>query len=113
MPVETKPRPARRAPARVLPPPSQTQPPAGTLDSQATPLPRPQGWWRGLALVLALVEPTAGLLLALLYWRSEELTVRRFSRWCVALAVLGLLLGLVAGALKGGLGGGDWLIQPY
>jgi hypothetical protein len=76
-------------------------------------LPRPWGWWKGLALALCLVEPAAGLLLALLYWRSADPAPRRFSRWCLGLAILGALLGAVFGAAKAGLDGGERFIQPY
>ena len=100
------PRPRRTAPQA----PAPVQAP---LEPQALALPRPDGWWRPLALALAVIEPAAGLLLALLYWRSPDAEAKRFSRWALALAILGALLGLALGAAKGGLDGSERFIQPY
>jgi hypothetical protein len=63
--------------------------------------------------MLAFVEPSAGLLLALLYWKAQHPKAARFAHWCLALAGLGALLALALGAVKSGMDGGEWFIQPY
>ena len=111
MPVKA---PARRRPAPAAQPTAVPAAAASVVAPSVAPLhlPRPEGWWRSLALVLAFFEPAAGLLLALLYWRLEEPAVKRFSRWCLAVAILGALLSMALCAAKGGLDGGG-MIQPY
>jgi hypothetical protein len=88
------------------------QAPAPSLPAPIS-LPQPDGAWRILAFLLSLIEPTVGLLLALLYWRGIESPVRRFARWCLALAILGWLIQGGTDAVQSGLHRGDWYIQPY
>jgi hypothetical protein len=97
---------ARAIPAAL---PAETDPRA-LQPAAALALPRPLGWWKALALLLAFSAPAAGALLALLYWSAPAGAGRGFSRWCLGLAALGWLL---AGATDAFHGGGDWLIQPY
>jgi len=98
--------PARRPRAAQAPAAAPAAPPAPAPQSG---LPRPQGPWKFLALALAFFSPAAGALLALLYWSSPAGAGRGFSRWCLALAALGLVL---FGAADG-FHGGESLIQPY
>ena len=76
-------------------------------------LPYPQGAWRIFAYVLAFFQPAMGLVLALLYWPGEENRVRRFSRWCLVLAILGWVLASGGDAVRSGVQSGEWFIQPY
>ena len=76
-------------------------------------LPQTVGAWRVFAFVLAFAEPSLGLGLALLYWPSADARAKRFSRWCLGLALLGLLFEGGSKAVGSGLSSGDWLIQPY
>jgi|GEM_PF-6692592 hypothetical protein len=97
--------PARRVRAMEAAPPAAAEPAFAPIS-----LPRPLGYWKALALLLAFSAPAVGALLALLYWSAPAGAGRGFSRWCLGLATLGCLL---AGAADAFHGGGDWLIQPY
>jgi hypothetical protein len=76
-------------------------------------LPYPLGWWRALGYGLALFEPCLGFTLCLLYWLGPDRRSRRFSRWCLALALLGLLLGWFAAAVWAGLQNGESGVQAW
>jgi hypothetical protein len=102
-------RPSRaKASAELLPALPPSPPPPAPIA-----LPRPEGAWRVLALLASFFQPVAGLVLALLYWRGVDTPVRRFSRWCLALAILGWLFAGGTDAVQSGLHHGDWYIQPY
>jgi hypothetical protein len=76
-------------------------------------LPRPQGLWYALALLLSAVKPVAGLTLAVLYAKQEDRAARNFGYWCLGLAILGWLVAAMTGAAKAALGSGEWFVQPY
>ena len=76
-------------------------------------LPYPRGAWRSLGYLLAFFQPGMGLLLALLYWPGQENRIRRFSRWCLALALLGWCFANGSDAVRSGVQSGEWFIQPY
>jgi hypothetical protein len=75
-------------------------------------LPKPQGVWRWTAWAVAFLQPAAGLVLALLYWRSAPGPVRRFARICLVLGLLGWLLAGGGEHFQGGIDG-ERFIQPY
>jgi hypothetical protein len=76
-------------------------------------LPRPQGLWYALALLLSLVLPVAGFTLALFYARQEDRSARIFGYICLGLAVAGWMLSIMTGAVKTAMGSGEWFVQPY
>lgn len=107
-----KPQPRSAAvPAPAAAPTVPVLPPAAPLT-----LPQPTGAWNVLALLLSLFRPGAGVMLALLYWRSPEGPARRFSRWCLVLALIGAALAALVALgdhfMHLGLDG-DRFIQPY
>lgn len=76
-------------------------------------LPRPEGGWKALALLLAFLQPWAGLGLALLYWKAGESSARGFARWCLALALVSAALAGVFGPALGAWGEAERSIQPW
>jgi hypothetical protein len=76
-------------------------------------LPRPQGFWYALVLLLSALQPVLGLTLAVLYARQEDRSARVFGYWCLALGILGWTVAAMTGAAKAALGSGEWFVQPY
>jgi hypothetical protein len=76
-------------------------------------LPHPAGAWRFLAYLASFFTPPLGLAFAFLYWKGGDDAVRRFSRFALALAVLGALLSAGSDAFEAGMQSGEWFIQPY
>lgn len=107
MPPKRVSRPRRAAP--VLPAPPATSPAPAPLVG----LPRPKGAWRVFSYILSVLQPVVGLVLALLYWSSDEAPLRRFSRVCLVLAILGWAVSGGLEAFQSGLQSGEWFIQPY
>ncbi len=64
-------------------------------------------------MLLSAVQPSAGLMLGLLYVRQDDRPARHFGRWCVAVAVAAWILAAATGAVKTALGSGEWFVQPY
>lgn len=95
----------RRQPLSPAPPPAAAAAPMV--------LPQPEGAWRWAAYVLALLQPALGLVLVLLYWKSDQPLVRRFSRVCLVLALLGLLFAGCGDGFDAESLGSDRFIQPY
>lgn len=103
---------APSAPLASTPPPASAPAPVPPAEPLVT-LPYPRGAWRALAYALAFLQPAMGLVLALLYWPGQDPRVRRFSRWCLALAVLGWFIASGSDAVRSGAQSGEWFIQPY
>jgi hypothetical protein len=79
----------------------------------ALPLPYPRGWWRAWAYAAAFFMPCLGLGLALLYWQGPDRRSRRFSRWCLLLALAGGFSAWLGGLCWTGLQNGEGGIQPW
>lgn len=93
---------------------ASAKPSAQPLPPAAPTLPRPAGSMKGLAYVLALLQPAAGLTLAFVYWKSEDAALRRFARWCLALGLVGLVFGGGGDcSFRREFAGGERWIQPY
>lgn len=84
-----------------------------SIPKPAISLPEAEGWWKALGLVLSLIEPAAGLVLALLYWPALDEKAKSFARWCLVLAVVGLVFSGAADTIENGMSAGEWMIQPY
>ncbi|HTB22842.1 MAG TPA: hypothetical protein VK914_09060 [bacterium] len=98
------------------PQPAQPAPETRTEAPKAAPaltLPYPQGWWRNFAYAGAFCLPCLGLALALLYWQGPDRRSRRFSRWCLFLALAGGFFAWMCGLCWTGLQNGEGGIQPW
>lgn len=91
---------------------SASVPQATPQEPQVT-LPYPHGWWRVWGCALALFVPPMGMGLALLYWPGPDGRSRRFSRWCLVLACLGVCLAWFCGVFWAGLRNGDGSVQAW
>ncbi|MGH7443083.1 MAG: hypothetical protein ACREKE_10470, partial [bacterium] len=76
-------------------------------------LPYPQGGWRSVGFLLSLCQPAVGLLLAFLYWPATEGRARRFSRWCLVLALIGIAVLCLFGAAWAVFKGNDAGVQAW
>jgi hypothetical protein len=106
--------PKRSTPSRAPRPSSALAPPSAP---EAVPagvtLPYPKGGWRVASYLFAFFMPSAGLVLALLYWQGPDGRSRRFSRWCLFLALAGSLMSWMGGAVWSGMQNAESGIQPW
>lgn len=118
MPANPSPAKPRRARARAATPAPRPEAPAAAPEPaeptrSSLQLPEPKGGWRALGFLLALCQPWAGLTLAFLYWPSPDGRGRRFSRWCLGLALLGFAVGALLAAAWNAAQNGESGVQAW